>query len=47
VKGDRGARGVVERDQSRVQYVDFESATPPDIDTSSDLAALTARWRFK
>ena len=40
VSGDRGARGVVERDQSRVHYVDFESAMPPDVDTVSDLAAL-------
>ena len=45
VSGDRGARGVVERDQSRVHYVDFESAMPPDVDTVSDLAALTARSR--
>jgi molybdenum cofactor cytidylyltransferase len=47
VNGDRGARGVVERDQSRVNYIDFESAMPPDVDTVSDLAALTARSRSK
>ncbi|HEV8233664.1 MAG TPA: nucleotidyltransferase family protein [Gemmatimonadaceae bacterium] len=45
VSGDRGARGVVERDQSRVHYVDFESAMPPDVDTVSDLAVLTTRSR--
>jgi molybdenum cofactor cytidylyltransferase len=47
VSGDRGARGVVERDLSRVQYVDFENAMPPDVDTVSDLAALTKRSRSK
>jgi molybdenum cofactor cytidylyltransferase len=47
VSGDRGARGVVERDRSRVHYVDFESAMPPDVDTVSDLAALTARSRSR
>jgi molybdenum cofactor cytidylyltransferase len=45
--GDRGARGVVERDQSRVHYVDFESAMPPDVDTVSDLAAFATHPRSK
>jgi molybdenum cofactor cytidylyltransferase len=41
VGGDRGARAVVERDASRVRYVDFDLAMPPDVDTVSDLTALT------
>ena len=45
--GDRGARGVVERDESRVRYVDFEIAMPPDVDTVSDLAAFATRLRAK
>ncbi|HEY7232987.1 MAG TPA: NTP transferase domain-containing protein [Gemmatimonadaceae bacterium] len=40
VSGDHGARGVVERDPSRVEYVHFNRATPLDVDTVSDLDAL-------
>jgi len=40
VTGDRGARGLIDRDPARVHYVDFDRATPPDIDTVSDLALL-------
>lgn len=43
--GDHGARGVVERDPSRVRYVDFDFAAPIDIDTVDDLAAFTVGLR--
>lgn len=39
--GDRGARVIVESNLSRVHYVDFDRAMPLDVDTVSDLAALT------
>ncbi|MGH7670878.1 MAG: nucleotidyltransferase family protein [Gemmatimonadaceae bacterium] len=41
LSGDRGARSVVERDPSRVAYVDFDFPMPPDIDTPADLKTLT------
>ncbi|HEY2374675.1 MAG TPA: nucleotidyltransferase family protein [Gemmatimonadaceae bacterium] len=41
VSGDRGGRAVLERDESRVCYVDFDRAMPADVDTVSDLAVLT------
>jgi len=41
VTGDRGARAVVENDPSRVRYVDLDREMPPDVDTLSDLDALT------
>jgi molybdenum cofactor cytidylyltransferase len=40
VAGDRGGRGVVDRDPSRVVYVDFDSEPPLDVDTLDDLLAL-------
>lgn len=40
LSGDRGARGVVERDGARVEVVHVESATPADIDTPEDLQKL-------
>jgi len=40
VAGDHGARGVIERDPSRVEYVRFSRAMPLDVDTVSDLDAL-------
>ncbi len=39
--GDRGARSVVERDASRVAYVDFDFPMPRDVDTPADLEILT------
>ena len=39
--GDRGARAIIERNLSRVRFVDFDRAMPLDVDTLSDLAALT------
>lgn len=44
--GDRGARGIVERDPSRVDYVDFDREAPLDVDTLDDLADLTGNLRL-
>ena len=38
--GDRGARTVVERETSRVAFVDFPYGMPRDVDSPEDLAAL-------
>ena len=46
VTGDRGARGVVECDPTRVSYVDFDRAPPRDVDTPGDVTALSAELRF-
>ena len=46
VSGDRGARGVVERDPNRVRYVDFDRAPPRDVDTPADVTALGDELRF-
>ena len=46
VTGDRGARGVVERDPTRVSYVDFDRTAPRDVDTAGDVSALSAELRF-
>lgn len=40
VSGDSGARSVVERDPSRVAYVDVDANAPPDVDTTADLALV-------
>ena len=45
VTGDRGARRVVERDPTRVSYVDFDLPAPVDVDTPEDLSALSAELR--
>jgi molybdenum cofactor cytidylyltransferase len=42
LSGDSGARSVVERDRARVRYLDFNRASPLDVDTVADLAALKA-----
>lgn len=39
--GDRGARVLIERNPSRVRFVDFDRSMPVDVDTVSDLSALT------
>jgi molybdenum cofactor cytidylyltransferase len=46
VTGDRGARAVVERDPSRVEYVAFDRDAPLDVDTLDDLADLTGNLRL-
>jgi CTP:molybdopterin cytidylyltransferase MocA len=45
LRGDRGARSVVERDASRVRYVDFARPAPRDVDTVTDLANLANELR--
>jgi len=45
VTGDRGARGVVESDPTRVDYVDYDRTPPRDIDTAADLSAFTDESR--
>jgi molybdenum cofactor cytidylyltransferase len=40
LSGDRGARGVIERDAARVALVPFDVAMPPDLDTPEDYARL-------
>ncbi len=40
--GDRGARGVIERDPSRVTLVDFDESMPQDVDTQADYDRLRA-----
>ena len=46
ITGDRGARSVVERDPTRVCYVDLDRLAPRDVDTPEDMAALSAELRF-
>lgn len=46
ITGDRGARSVVERDPTRVRYVEFDRDAPRDVDTPGDVAALSAELRF-
>ena len=46
VTGDRGARGVVEHDPTRVSYVDFDRTAPRDVDTPADVTALGDELRF-
>lgn len=38
--GDQGARGVVDRDASRVRLVDLDMPMPPDLDTPEDYERL-------
>jgi len=45
LRGDRGARSVVERDASRVRYVDFAWPAPRDVDTVTDLTNLVNELR--
>lgn len=40
VRGDRGARAVIERDPCRVEWIDHAHAAPPDVDTPEEHAAL-------
>jgi molybdenum cofactor cytidylyltransferase len=42
ISGDVGARSLMERDASRVAFVDVDRDAPPDVDTPDDLAALDA-----
>ncbi|HEY2163342.1 MAG TPA: nucleotidyltransferase family protein [Gemmatimonadaceae bacterium] len=40
ISGDAGARSLMERDTTRVAFVDVDADAPPDVDTPDDLAAL-------
>jgi CTP:molybdopterin cytidylyltransferase MocA len=42
IAGDVGARALMERDASRVAFVDVDADAPRDVDTQDDLAALDA-----
>lgn len=42
ISGDVGARALMERDPSRVAFVDVDAGAPRDVDTPGDLAALDA-----
>lgn len=42
LSGDVGARSVLERDPSRVRWVEIDADAPPDVDTPEDLAAMSA-----
>ena len=42
ISGDVGARLLIERDPSRVAFVDIDADAPRDVDTPDDLAALDA-----
>ena len=44
--GDRGARSVVERDPTRVSYVELDLPTPLDVDTREDVTSLISELRF-
>lgn len=43
LQGDRGARGLLERNPGRLLLVPFPHPPPPDVDTPEELAALAPR----
>jgi molybdenum cofactor cytidylyltransferase len=43
--GDRGARVVLEKDASRVAWVDFDESRPADVDTPEDYDRVRSRDR--
>ena len=44
--GDHGARAVIDRDPSRVAYVEMGEPPPLDVDTPADLARLRSQPQF-
>jgi CTP:molybdopterin cytidylyltransferase MocA len=42
IAGDVGARALMDRDATRVAFVDVDADAPRDVDTQNDLAALDA-----
>ncbi|HSQ31583.1 MAG TPA: nucleotidyltransferase family protein [Gemmatimonadaceae bacterium] len=42
VRGDMGARMLIERDATRVAYVDVEADAPRDVDTPVDLEGMSS-----
>lgn len=45
LRGDEGARSVVERDPARVRRVEVDRSMPRDVDTAADLRRLTEEAR--
>lgn len=45
LRGDAGARLLIERTPERVAYVEVDAPMPPDVDTSGELEALERRAR--
>jgi molybdenum cofactor cytidylyltransferase len=43
--GDQGARPIIQRDPTRVEWVDFDLAMPPDVDTPGDYEKIRATLR--
>jgi molybdenum cofactor cytidylyltransferase len=43
LSGDVGAKGLIDSSADRVEYVDVDTAPPPDVDTPGDLDALRSR----
>jgi len=43
--GDSGARAVIEKDASRVAWVDFDESMPADVDTPEDYDRVRSRDR--
>lgn len=41
LRGDAGAKPLIERSPDRVAYVDIDSDVPRDVDTKEDLVAIT------
>lgn len=44
--GDRGARAVIDRDPSRVAFIEMGRPLPMDVDTPADLARLRSATQF-
>jgi molybdenum cofactor cytidylyltransferase len=43
--GDQGARGIIQKDPARVEWVDLDLAMPPDVDTPGDYEKIRATLR--
>jgi molybdenum cofactor cytidylyltransferase len=43
--GDQGARPIIQKDPARVEWVDFDLAMPPDVDTPGDYEKIRATLR--
>lgn len=43
--GDQGARPIIQADPARVEWVDFDLAMPPDVDTPGDYEKIRATLR--
>jgi molybdenum cofactor cytidylyltransferase len=45
LQGDQGARPIIQKDPSRVEWVDFDLVMPPDVDTPGDYEKIRATLR--